>query len=342
MKKYVFLILSTIVILSANAQKKTLDYLQDPNLSVGTKEYLKVLNASSTPVESLGVKGARDVLTGAQKSVRVNLSGIEESERIIKSDGYTIKLNIVRPAGAKGKLPVFIFVHGGGWVLGDYPTHKRLVRDLVVESGFASVFVNYTPSPEAKFPRAINEIYAATKWVAENGNEINVDGKKIAVVGNSVGGNMTIATTLNAKEKNGPEIKCQILMWPVADADTNWESWRKYGTQRFLTSSLMTWMWDQYTTNPVDRDDRHASPLRATLSQLRGLPPTLIMVAENDILRDQGEALGRKLDEAGVTTTTLRFNGVVHDWGLLNGFAELPQTRDLITISAATLKKYLK
>jgi acetyl esterase/lipase len=324
----------------SNKVEKAPDYLKDPHLSVGTKEFLKVLNADSTPVESLSVKDARNVLVGAQKSVKTDLSGIDESEKSITVDGHTIVLNIVRPKGVKEKLPVFIFIHGGGWVLGDYPTHKRLVRDLVVESGFASVFVNYSPSPEAKYPQAIDEIYAATKWVAEHGDEINVDGKKVAIVGNSVGGNMTIATTLNAKEKKGPKIKCQILLWPVTDAGTDWVSWDKYGSQRFLTSSLMSWMWNQYT--PKARKDRHASPLQATLEELKGLPPTLITVAENDILRDQGEALGRKLDEAGVDVTTLRFNGVIHDWGMLNGFAELPETKSLITISAVILKKYLK
>lgn len=323
-------------------KKEAPDYLNDPDLSVGTKEFLKVLNADSTPVESLSIKDARNVLVGAQKSVKVDLSGIEESEKTITEDGYTVQLNIVRPEGVKEKLPVFIFIHGGGWVLGDYPTHKRLVRDLVVESGFASVFVNYTPSPEAKFPQAVNEIYAATKWVANHGDEINVDGKKMAVVGNSVGGNMTIATTLKAKEKKGPEIKCQLLLWPVTDAGTDWESWELYGKQRFLTSTLMTWMWNQYTTDANERSSKFASPLRASLDELKGLPPTLITVAENDILRDQGEALGRKLDLAGVKTTTLRFNGVIHDWGMLNGFAQLPETRDLITISAAMLKKYLQ
>lgn len=320
----------------------SIDFLSDDHLNAKVKEFLKVLNANPTPVESLSIQDARNVLIGAQKSVQVDLSGIDESDTTISVDGHTIKLNIVRPKGVKEKLPVFIFIHGGGWVLGDYPTHKRLVRDLVVESGYASVFVNYTPSPEAKFPQAIDEIYAATKWVAANGDKINVDGKRLAVVGNSVGGNMTFATALNAKERGGPDIKCQILMWPVTDAGTDWISWKKFGTQRFLTSSLMSWMWDQYTTDPAKRNDIHASPVRATTQQLKGLPPTLILVAENDILRDQGEALGRKLDEAGVDVTTLRFNGIIHDWGMLNGLADLSETKSLIRISVATLKKFLK
>lgn len=322
--------------------KNAPNYSADPALSQGTKEYLKVLNSAETPVECLSIEEARQVLIDAQAAVEVDLSGIEETEKVITEGNHTVKLNIVRPENKEGILPAFIFIHGGGWVLGDYPTHKRLVRDLVVESGYPAVFVNYTPSPEAKYPQAIDEIYAATKWVAEHGNEINVDGSRIAIVGNSVGGNMAIVTCLKAKEHNGPEIKAQILMWPVTDASYNWESYTTYANERFLTSSLMQWMFDQYTTDQRDRVSPHLAPLNATVEQLRGLPPTLIEVAENDILRDEGEALGRKLDEAGVEVTTIRFNGVIHDWGMLNGFANLPQVRSLIRFSAAMLKAYLK
>lgn len=321
--------------------KNAPNYSADPHLSQGTKEYLKVLNSADKPVECLPVEEARKLLADAQAAVDVDVSGIEESEKVITEGKYTVKLTIVRPEGKEGILPAFIFLHGGGWVLGDYSTHKRLVRDLVVESGYVAVFVNYSLSPEAKYPQAIDEIYAATKWVAEHGDEINVDGKRIAMVGNSAGGNMAIVTCLKAKEHNGPEIKAQILMWPVTDANCHWESFTMYANERFLTSSLMEWMFDQYTTDLRDRISPHLAPLNATVEQLRGLPPTLIEVAENDILRDEGEALGRKLDEAGVEVTTIRFNGVIHDWGMLNGFAHLPQVRSLIQFSAATLKNYL-
>ncbi|HEY9049335.1 MAG TPA: alpha/beta hydrolase [Ohtaekwangia sp.] len=318
------------------------NYATDPHIDHGTKEFLKVLNAGGPPLETLSKEDARQVLVGAQASVKVDLSGIEESEKTITADGYTVKLNIVRPQGVKSKLPVFIFIHGGGWILGDYPTHKRMVRDLVVLSGYAAVFVNYTPSPEAHFPKAINEIYAATKWVAEHGDQINVDGKKLAVVGNSVGGNMAAVTALMAKEKKGPEIKLQILLWPVTDATFSQASYETYGKDRFLTTSIMKWMWDQYTTNPAERKQIYASPLQATVEQLKGLPPALIQVAENDILRDEGEAYGRKLDEAGVTVTTVRYNGMIHDFGLLNVLAELPTTKSMFVHAAAELKKYLK
>ena len=323
--------------------EKPLEVSVDPRLSSGTKAFLKVLNSSGgPPLESLPPLEAREVLVNAQAAVPLDLSGIEESEKTIRADGYTIKLDIVRPEGVKGKLPVFIFIHGGGWVLGDYPTHKRMVRDLVVLTGFAGVFVNYTRTPDARYPQAINEIFAATKWVAEHGEEIGVDGKNLAVVGNSVGGNMTAVTALKAKEQGGPRIKLQIMMWPIVDADFETESYREFGEKRFLTTSLMKWMYDLYTTDPGQRKEIYASPLQATVEQLKGLPPALIQVAESDILRDEGEAYGRKLDAAGVTVTTVRYNGMIHDFGLLNALATEPATRSLFEQAAAELKKYLR
>ena len=331
------------MITQANLQAvKVLEVADDPRLSREVKAFLKLLNSGGVPLETLPPLEARQVLVNAQASVKVDLSGIDESEKTISADGYPITLNIVRPEGVKSTLPVFMFIHGGGWVLGDYPTHKRMVRDLVVLSGFAAVFVNYTPTPDAQYPQAVNEIYAATKWVAEHGEEIGVDGKNLAVVGNSVGGNMTAVTTLMAKAKGGPHIKLQILMWPIVDADFETDSYQQFGEKRFLTTSLMKWMYDLYITDLEKRKEIYASPLQATVEQLKGLPPALIQVAESDVLRDEGEAYGRKLDEAGVKVTTVRYNGMIHDFGLLNGLAEVPATRSLFVHAAAELKKYLQ
>ena len=336
------LTLLILTVVNVNLFSQVRDYATDPNIDKGTKAFLKLLNAGGAPLETLSKQDARNVLINAQASVNVDLSGIEVSEKTITNDGYTVKLNIVRPEGVRGKLPAFIFVHGGGWILGDFPTHKRFVRDLVVSSGFVGVFVNYTPSPEARYPQAINEIYAATKWVATHGDEINVDGKKLAIAGNSVGGNMAAVTALMAKEKGGPELKLQILFWPVTDATFSQPSYEAYAKDRFLTTSIMKWMWNQYTTDSKERASRYASPLQATVEQLKGLPPALIQVAENDILRDEGEAYGRKLDEAGVTVTIVRYNGTIHDFGLLNALATLPTTRSLFEQAGAELRKYLK
>lgn len=200
----------------------------DPKISKDLRAFLKELNsAGGKPMEEMSPNEARKVLEDAQKSVKVDVSGIAEKELEISKDGLTIKAIVVKPTATKDeKLPVFIFIHGGGWVLGDYPTHKRLVRDLVLHSGAAAVFVDYSRSPEAKYPTAINEIYAVTEWVAEHGDEIGVDGKNLAVAGNSVGGNMTAVTCLMAKDKGGPDIKFQLLLWPVTDADFSRESFK--------------------------------------------------------------------------------------------------------------------
>lgn len=318
------------------------DFRTDAHLSPEVKIFLSALNTGGPGIETLSPIAARKVLFDAQAAVKVDYSGIEETEKLIQADGFSIRLNIVKPQGTTGILPVFIYIHGGGWVLGDYPTHRRMVRDLVTDSGAAAVFVNYTPTPDAQYPQAVNEIYAATKWVAENGAEIGVDGSRLAVVGNSVGGNMTAVTCLKAKENNGPAIKTAIMLWPIVDADFSTGSYQQFGKDRFLTTTLMSWMYDMYIPELDKRKDVYASPLQASIEQLRGLPPTLIIVAENDVLRDEGEAYGRKLSEAGVSATTVRYNGVIHDFGLLNGLATIPQTVDLFRQSAAQLKAYLK
>ena len=334
--------INTMNTLTETAPSDVVNFADDPHLSREVKVFLKELNgAGGPPLETLTPIQARKALADAQAAVNVDLSGVEVSEKTITSEGYKVTLNIVRPEGAKEILPVFIFIHGGGWVLGDFPTHQRMVRDLVVLSGAAAAFVNYTPTPDARFPQAINEIYAATKWVAEHGNEIGVDGKRLAIVGNSVGGNMTTVTCLKAKENGGPKIRLQILMWPIVDANFETESYRLFGEDRFLTTSLMKWMYDMYIEDPEKRKEIYASPLQADTEQLTGLPPALIQVAENDILRDEGEAYGRKLDEAGVPVTNIRYNGMIHDFGLLNGLAQLPATKALFVHAAVALKKFL-
>lgn len=315
----------------------------DPAIESNTKAFLNVLNNSGgQPLEKLSSTDARAVLTGAQNSVQVDLSGIEVTSKTIQQDGLSVPIYIVRPAGVKGTLPVFIFIHGGGWVLGDFSTHKRLVRDLVVASGAVAVFVEYDRSPEARYPVAINQIYAATKWVAAHGKEINVDSKRLAVAGNSVGGNMAAALTLMAKDKKGPEIKFQALLWPVTDANFETASYNQYATGRFLTKNMMKWFWDSYTTNPEERKQIYASPLQASLDQLKGLPPALVQVAENDVLRDEGEAYARKLDLAGVPVTLVRFQGMIHDFGLLNPLSNVPGIRSQVTQAGTEIRNHLK
>ncbi|WP_127126395.1 alpha/beta hydrolase [Pseudoflavitalea rhizosphaerae] len=314
----------------------------DTRIFLPVRNFLKALNSGTgKPIEQLSPAAARQVLTDAQNSVPVDYSGIEESETIITQDGVQVKVHITKPTGAKAGAPVFIYVHGGGWVLGDYPTHRRIVRDLVVASGAVAVFPDYTPSPEAKYPVAINQIYAATKWVAEHGQEIGVNGKNLAVVGNSVGGNMTAAVALMAKDKGGPSIKLQVMLWPVTDANFETGSYKELGEGRFLSRNMMIWFWDNYLPDLNTRKDIYASPLQAGIDQLKGLPPALIQTAENDVLRDEGEAYARKLDEAGVPVTLTRHMGLIHDYGLLNPLANVPAVQTALLQAAATIRKAL-
>jgi acetyl esterase len=310
---------------------------------LATSQFLHALNSGTGPaINTLTPAQARQVLVDAQNSVKVDLSGIDVSNKTVEQDGVTVPITIVRPQGATGTLPVFMFFHGGGWILGDFQTHQRLVRDLVVQSGAVAVFVNYTSSPEARYPVAINQAYAATRWVAAHGNEIGVDGSRLAVVGNSVGGNMAAVVSLMAKNRQGPAIRFQGLMWPVTDNDFSDGSYNAYPEGHFLTRPMMKWFWDAYTKDPKQRNEIYASPLRASADQLKGLPPALIQVAQFDVLRDEGEAYGRKLDAAGNEVTTIRYNGTIHDFGLLNALAGDAPTKAATRQLANELQARLK
>ncbi|MEO9334095.1 alpha/beta hydrolase [Ectopseudomonas guguanensis] len=320
-----------------------------PNLGAGspgvernTQAFLEALAAGGgTPLERLSPAEARAVLVGAQASAEVDLAPVETREHSIEAAGQMLKLVVVRPTGSQGNLPGFMFFHGGGWVLGDYPTHARLIRDLVVHSGAAAIYVDYTPSPEAKYPTAINQAFAATQWVADNGSQIGVDASRLAVAGNSVGGNMAAVVALKAKEAGAPKLRFQLLLWPVTDANFNNASYNQFAEGHFLTRGMMEWFWDNYTTDPKQRNEIHASPLRASLEQLQGLPPAMVQTAEMDVLRDEGEAYARRLGAAGVAVSAVRYNGMIHDYGLLNVIAEMPAVRTAMQQAGAALREHL-
>lgn len=312
-----------------------------PGVERQTAGFLKAIEGGN-PIEKMSPQEARGVLVGAQAGAKAKLAPAEVSEKTVTLDGKPVKLTIVRPAGAKGTLPAFMYFHGGGWVLGDYPTHERLVRDLVAGSGAVAVFVDYTPSPEAGYGVAIREAYAATRWVAEHGAQIGVDGKRLAVAGNSVGGNMAAVVSLMAKEKGAPALRSQVLLWPVTDANFDNASYKEFASGHFLTRDMMIWFWDNYTRDDAARREIHASPLQASTAQLKGLPPALIQTAEFDVLRDEGEAYARKLDAAGVDVKSVRYNGMIHDFGLLNALSEVPAVRSALQQASQELKQRLQ
>jgi acetyl esterase/lipase len=319
-----------------------LDRAVDEAIDHRVRAFLKELNSGGgKPLEELSPGEARQVLVDLQDSAGVELPPAQSKNVSMQYNGQDVDLTVVHPEGATGAEPAFMFFHGGGWVLGDFPTHERLVRDLVAGSGAAAVFVNYTPSPEARYPVAINQAHAATDWVSKFGPEIGVDGRRLAVVGNSVGGNMAAVVALMAKDRGGPALRFQALLWPVTDADFDTESYHDFAEGRFLTRNLMKWFWDNYTTDPDARAEPYASPLRAMTEDLRGLPPALVQTAGNDVLRDEGEAYARKLDAAGVDVIAVRYSGMIHDRGLLNPISQVPATRASLHQVAEELKRRL-
>lgn len=262
-------------------------------------------------------------------------------EDLLISGGPTgqVSVRIVRPEEASSPLPVIFYLHGAGWVFGNAHTHDRLIRELAVRTGAAVVFPNYSLSPEAKYPTAIEECYAALKWVAENGQEHGLDPERLAVAGDSVGGNMAAAMTLMSKARGGPSIKLQLLFYPVTNASFDSESYQQFAKGYFLTRDAMKWFWDQYTTDEGERNEVTASPLRATTDQLRGLPPALVITGQADVLRDEGEAYANKLREAGVRVTAVRFQGIIHDFVMLNALADTAAARGAMTLATGWLRE---
>lgn len=257
----------------------------------------------------------------------------------LSADGVSVR--ILRPKGAAGPLPVILYVHGAGWVFGNAHTHDRLIRELAAGTGAAVVFPNYSLSPEARYPTAIEEVYKAATWVAARGAEHGLDGARLAVAGDSVGGNMSAALTLLAKERGGPALAAQVLFYPVTDASFETGSYRDFAEGYFLRRDAMQWFWDQYTTDASQRAQITASPLRATKEQLAGLPRALVITAEADVLRDEGEAYAAKLRDAGVPVTAVRYLGIIHDFVMLNALRETHAAGAAIAQAIAFLREAL-
>jgi acetyl esterase len=252
-----------------------------------------------------------------------------------------IRVRIVRPAISEGTLPVILYMHGGGWVLGNAGTHDRLVRELAVGAGAAVAFVEYDRSPEARYPVAIEQGYATARWIVREGHAHGLDPERIAIAGDSVGGNMTAAITLMAQERGDVRFVHQSMYYPVTDAAMDTGSYAQFAEGYFLTAKAMAWFWDCYCPDHERRNDPFASPLRATDAQLAGLPPALVIVDEADVLRDEGEAYASRLREAGVAVTTVRYDGITHDFMMLNPLSETRATRAAVAQAGETLHHVL-
>ncbi|MGB8232837.1 MAG: alpha/beta hydrolase, partial [Methanobacterium sp.] len=253
-----------------------------------------------------------------------------------------VSIRIVKPKGVDELLPVIMYFHGGGWVLGDKNTHDRLIREIAKGSNAAVVFVNYTPSPEAKYPVPLEEAYAATKYIAENGNKFNLDSSKIVAAGDSVGGNMATVVSMMAKERGGPDILFQLLFYPVTDANFDTGSYKKFANDHWLSLDAMKWYWDNYLPDKEKRKEPTASPLQASVDRLKDLPPAMVINGEFDVLRDEGEAYAHKLNEAGVKVTAVRYLGTIHDFVMLNPITETPATLAAIKQASEMLRDIFK
>ena len=327
--------------MTQTTQAATPDPATDPRIDPQVRAFLKEINKDSSPFWELPQPKPQDILTGLQNKTPVDMSGVSTTEQTITQDGQTVKIHIMKPEQISGKPGVLLFIHGGVWIVGNFQNHQRLLRDLVVGSGQIGVFVEYTSLPEARFPTQLNPSYAVLKWVASHAEEFGADGSRIAVAGNSVGGNMTAALTLMAKDRGGPKISHQVLMIPATDASVDTQSYHEFGTGRFLARAFMKYGWDLYAPDATLRDNPYVSPLRAGLEQLRGLPPALVITSENDPLRDEGEAYARKLKEAGVSVIATRYNGMIHDFVLLNGILTDPEPQAAIRQMSAEIKARL-
>ncbi|MEI5527888.1 alpha/beta hydrolase [Streptomyces brasiliscabiei] len=252
-----------------------------------------------------------------------------------------VRVRIVRPEGAQGVLPVILYIHGAGWVFGNAHTHDRLVRELAVGARAAVVFPEYDLAPEARYPVAVEQNYAVARWIVADGAGRSLDAGRIAVAGDSVGGNMTAALTLMAKERGDVPLVQQVLFYPVTDAAFDTGSYHRFAEGYFLRRDAMRWFWDQYTTSEKERAEITASPLRATPEQLTGLPPALVITAEADVLRDEGEAYANKLREAGVPVTAVRYQGIIHDFVMLDALRGTHAAEAAIGQAIATLRTAL-
>jgi len=296
-------------------------------------EAQEIADATANPpyLYELGPEGARKVEVGEDKWITV------------PAEVGDVRVRLLKPLGAEGPLPVIIYIHGGGWILGNSGTHDRLIRELCDGTKAAVAFVEYDRSPEARYPVAIEQAYATAQWVTRNGADEGLDASRMAVAGDSVGGNMTAAVAIMAKQRGDVSFVHQSMYYPVTDAAQDTDSYREFANGPFLTAKAMEWFWDAYIPgNGEQRSEITASPLRATPEELAGLPQALVIVDENDVLRDEGEAYARKLTQAGVPTTSVRYNGIIHDFMMLNPVRPTNATTAAMEQAIRALRKALK
>jgi acetyl esterase/lipase len=331
-----------MIVMAHTAFAATSDAATDPRIDPQVRAFLADLNKDSSPFWELPQPKPQEIITALQNKTPVDMSGVTTVEKTITQDGRSVKLYIMAPQRVTGKPGVLLFIHGGVWIVGNFQNHQRLLRDLVVGSGQVGVFVEYTSLPAAKYPTQMEECYAALTWVAAHASEFGADGSRIAVAGNSVGGNMSAALTLMTRDQNGPKISYQVLFIPATDASVDTDSYHEFATGRFLSRAFMKYGWDLYAPDEKTRNSPYVSPLRASNEELKGLPPALVITAENDPLRDEGEAYARKLKEAGVAVAATRYNGMIHDFVLLNAIHDVAGVQAALKQASDAIREALQ
>ena len=302
-----------------------------------------IADATSHPpfLYELGPEGARKVLDDLQ-AAPIGKPDVDEKWVTVPAEVGDVRVRLVKPVGSSGVLPAILYVHGGGWVLGNAGTHDRFVRELAVGVNAAVAFVEYERSPEARYPVAIEQAYATAQWITRDGLSEGLDGTRLAVAGDSVGGNMTAALAILAKQRGDVTFVHHSMYYPVTDAAQDTDSYQEFADGPFLLAKSMAWFWDAYCPDESQRSEITVSPLRATLDDLAGLPEAFLIVDENDVLRDEGEAYARKLTAAGVRTTSIRYNGIIHDFLMLNPLRETAATSAAVEQAVHVLRKALK
>lgn len=308
-----------------------------PKLNPNVRLLLEAIAAQGgPPLETLPVAEARKLAVESMKPVEGTREPLRSVENLrIPGPQSEIPIRVYTP-DAPAPCPALVYFHGGGWVLCDLDTHDVICSAIAHRAGAVVVSVDYRLAPEHRFPAAVVDCYAATAWVASHAEQLGIDARRISVGGDSAGGNLAAVVALKSRDEKGPAIAKQVMVYPVTDLSSfDTPSYREFAEDHQLTRKEMEWFRDEYLSNISDASHPHASPLLA--KDLRGLPPALIITAECDPLRDEGEAYGKRLADAGVRVTCTRYAGMIHPFFSMSG--ALPQGLEAIEQVAASLRE---
>ncbi len=313
-----------------------------PNLDRVSKEFINNLEASGgKPLYEMTVDDARQFLVDLQRKTYKEIPAEIADIDIFTEAAGTVSVRLVRPHDSNETLPVILYLHGGGWILGDKETHDMLIRKLANCTNSVVVFVNYSRSPEAVYPMALNQAYGVLEYLYNNPEEFNIDPDRIVIAGDSAGGNLATSVALKSLRSGGPRILFQALLYPVTDANMDSDSYKLFKDGPWLTKKSMEWFWNAYLPDKRLKNDIYVSPLRACIDDLAGMPSALIITAENDVLRDEGEAYAAKLDEAGVKTSCIRINMAHHDFMMLSSIQYSAAAKSAFSLLCSVLRNKL-